>query len=193
MTARRPPAAACLVAPPVAWLPAAVLAAVLVSAPLVARAHAVRHRVDLQSAVVVTLQYADGRAFAHQAYTLTPTGRETPLQSGRTDALGRVSFLPGDGTRWTLRASAADGHGLVVEVVLPPAVAAAPDAAASLPAAEPATAAAPASLPASMPAPAASTGVAQQAWPATVGLALIALAFGALQWLTRRRRTRDPA
>lgn len=87
-----------------------------------ARAHSLNHRVETAETVVVTLAYASGQPFAYEKYTLTPAGRETPMQIGSTDAHGRIAFVPGEATQWRLVASSADGHGVNLDIV-PPAAA----------------------------------------------------------------------
>ncbi|WP_326544192.1 ABC transporter permease [Pseudorhodoferax sp.] len=78
-------------------------------------AHAVRHEVHVGEAVVVALHYTDGEPFAFERYELFRGPGTEPVQSGRTDADGRLVLLPGaDGAAdgWRLRAYSADGHGL---------------------------------------------------------------------------------
>ncbi|HJV93132.1 MAG TPA: hypothetical protein VJ572_06605 [Azonexus sp.] len=77
-----------------------------------AAAHEVKIEQTTSAAAVVRLSYADGQAFAFEAYELYPAGEETPAQVGRTDAEGRIVFLPGPRTEWRLKAFSADGHGL---------------------------------------------------------------------------------
>lgn len=88
---------------------AAALVALLVAAP--AGAHEVTHEVSRGEAVVVALAYADGSPFAYEQYELTPPGEGVPFQTGRTDAAGRVVFVPDRPGDWRLRASSEDGHG----------------------------------------------------------------------------------
>lgn len=77
-----------------------------------ASAHEVQHQVATSEAVVVTLRYADGTAFSYEEYELTPGDETIPIQIGRSDALGRVVFLPQEETTFRLRCFSADGHGV---------------------------------------------------------------------------------
>lgn len=90
-----------------------------------AAAHEVHHRVDTTAAVAVRLTYADGQPFAYEAFEATAEGAATPAQVGRTDAQGRAVFIPGDATRWRLRAFSADGHGVDIRFDVPALAAAA--------------------------------------------------------------------
>jgi len=82
-----------------------------------ARAHEVTAQVSGAGAVVVKLQYADGQAFAFEAYEVLAAGNDHPIHVGRTDAEGRAVFLaPGPG-ELRLRAFSADGHGLDLRFV----------------------------------------------------------------------------
>jgi len=86
---------------------------------LPAFAHEVRTRIDAGEAVVVTLTYANGEPFAYEKYALYPAGRETPRQTGNTDALGRIAFVPDGVRQWRVQASSADGHGVDLEFAAP--------------------------------------------------------------------------
>jgi nickel transport protein len=78
---------------------------------LPAGAHEVHHQLAATPAFSVRLSYADGKPFAYETYELYPRGSEVPAQVGKTDAEGRVVFVPGTQTEWRLRAFSADGHG----------------------------------------------------------------------------------
>lgn len=84
-----------------------------------AQAHAVDHRIEVSTAAIITLNYADERPFAHKQYTLTPAGQNKPMQIGETDAQGRIAFVPGELRHWRLKASSADGHGVNREIIVP--------------------------------------------------------------------------
>ena len=90
-------------------LPALLLSLAL---PGLARAHEVQLQVAPTPASLIQLQYADGQPFAFEAYELYPGNADTPAQVGRSDAQGRVVFLPGDTREWRLKAYTADGHGV---------------------------------------------------------------------------------
>lgn len=77
-----------------------------------ALAHEVHHAVEAAGAVSVRLTFADGRPFAFEAFEVYAAGADKPLAVGRTDAEGRVVFLPPAAGQVRLRAFAADGHGV---------------------------------------------------------------------------------
>ena len=77
----------------------------------VSAAHEVQHRLATSTAVSVCFTYADGKPFACETYELYPQGSEVPAQVGKTDAEGRVVFIPGARTGWRLRVFSNDGHG----------------------------------------------------------------------------------
>lgn len=137
------------------WLGAALLCAA-------ANAHEVRERVLQAPATVIVLAYADDQPFSYERYELFVPGRDRPVQTGLTDAKGRIVFLPDDVKRWRLRSFSSDGHGVDFEfdAATPPAGA---------------TVAAPGS---------------DRPWRVALGLAVIAALAGALQWLALRRRRR---
>jgi len=77
-----------------------------------AQAHQVLSSVSGAPATVVTLRYGDGKPFSYEGYELFRGGEGLPAQVGRTDAQGRVVFLPGAARQWHLRAFSQDGHGV---------------------------------------------------------------------------------
>lgn len=77
-----------------------------------ALAHEVHHSLAAGNAVVVRLTFADGQPFAFEAFEVYAAGSDKPLQVGRTDAQGRVVFLPPGAGELRLRAFSADGHGV---------------------------------------------------------------------------------
>ncbi len=92
--------------------PRALLVLLLVGLAGGAFAHHVEHELGEARAVVVTVRYAGGAAMAHESYELLPPGGGNAFQTGYTDALGRVSFLPPEPGDWRLRIFSEDGHGL---------------------------------------------------------------------------------
>ncbi len=90
-------------------LPAAILAALL---PCGAAAHDLQHTVSPGDAVVIRLQFADQTPFSFESYEIFAAGESIPRQVGRTDADGRIAFIPDSAGTWRLRAFAEDGHGL---------------------------------------------------------------------------------
>lgn len=94
-----------------------------------AGAHALRHEVRVDEAVVVVLRYTDGEPFAFERYELFRGAGTAPIQTGLTDGAGRLVLLPGSGGAaegWRLRAYAVDGHGIETALELPAPGAAAP-------------------------------------------------------------------
>jgi nickel transport protein len=89
------------------WL----LAAWLSASPL-AWPHGLHYSVGEGQAVVVRLTYADDTAFSFAAYEIYPEGERLPVQVGRTDAQGRIAFLPDKAGRWRIKAASEDGHGI---------------------------------------------------------------------------------
>jgi nickel transport protein len=82
-----------------AWLPAQALA------------HDLQHRIGEGSAVSVRFFFADGSDFSFESYEVYRAGEEIPFQVGRTDAGGRVVFLPDRAGTWRIKVFSEDGHG----------------------------------------------------------------------------------
>jgi nickel transport protein len=74
--------------------------------------HDLQYTVVPGQAVVVRLFYADNTAFAFEGYEIYPEGAKLPAQVGRTDAQGRIAFLPDKAGMWRIKAMSEDGHGL---------------------------------------------------------------------------------
>jgi nickel transport protein len=93
-------------------------AAVLLSlfAPTAAGAHEIVHKVSRGGAVVVEVSYATGAPFSYEQYEVSLQGEATPFQTGRSDALGRIVFLPDRYGTWRIRAFSEDGHGIDITV-----------------------------------------------------------------------------
>lgn len=86
----------------------------LVGPSNLAMAHEVHERLLKAQATVVHLAYADGEPFSFERYELFADGSAKPTLTGRTDAQGRIVFLPDAVQRWRVRAFSADGHGVDV-------------------------------------------------------------------------------
>ena len=86
------------------------LLAWLASAPSL-WAHDLQYTIVDGSAVVVKLFYTDNTAFAFESYEIYPEGQQLPVQVGRTDAQGRIAFLPDGAGKWRIKAFSEDGHG----------------------------------------------------------------------------------
>ena len=76
-----------------------------------ALAHDLQHRIEEGAAVSVELFFADGNEFDFESYEVYRAGEEIPYQVGRTDAHGRVVFLPDRAGTWRIKAFSEDGHG----------------------------------------------------------------------------------
>jgi len=74
------------------------------------------HQLDLAQdetqAIRLTLSYPDGTPFAYESYELYPADADLPLQTGRTDAKGRILFIPDTAAEWRIKAFSEDGHGI---------------------------------------------------------------------------------
>jgi nickel transport protein len=91
------------------------IAALALAAPP-ALAHDLQHTVAPTQALVVELRYPDGSPFTFEAYEVYREPDKVPYQVGRTDASGRIAFLPDGPASWRVRAFSEDGHGLDVRV-----------------------------------------------------------------------------
>ena len=89
-----------------AWL---MVAAMIASLP--ASAHEVSHAVTRAEAVVIHLTFADGSPFAYEECEIRRDGETTAFAVLRTDAEGRVAFVPPTAGTYHARALAQDGHG----------------------------------------------------------------------------------
>jgi nickel transport protein len=74
-------------------------------------AHALSHTAQPGSAVIVELRYADGSPFSYEAAEIYRPGEAVPFLAGRTDANGRLAFVPDRGGDWRVRVFSEDGHG----------------------------------------------------------------------------------
>jgi nickel transport protein len=80
--------------------------------PLCALAHDLQYRVDEGGAVYVKLFFGDGSDFTFESYEVYRAGEDIPFQVGRTDAKGRLAFLPDQPGEWRVKAFSEDGHGV---------------------------------------------------------------------------------
>jgi nickel transport protein len=74
-------------------------------------AHDLRHSIQEGAAVTVKLFFADGNEFSFESYEVYRAGEDVPFQVGRTDALGRIVFVPDRAGTWHVKAFSEDGHG----------------------------------------------------------------------------------
>lgn len=75
-------------------------------------AHDLQYAVEPASAVVVRLFYSASAGFSYEGYEIFRHGEKIPYQVGRTDANGRLAFLPDRAGEWRIKASSNDGHGV---------------------------------------------------------------------------------
>ena len=77
-----------------------------------ADAHGVDHAVEIQVATTVTVSHSDGTPVAHAVAEIHAPDEEQPFLRSRTDAQGRVAFLPDRPGEWRITVGTPDGHGL---------------------------------------------------------------------------------
>ena len=85
------------------------LAAALFAGTL--QAHSLIHTAQPGSAVIVELRYADGSPFSYESTEVYRPAESVPFLVGRTDANGRLAFVPDRSGDWRVRAFSEDGHG----------------------------------------------------------------------------------
>jgi nickel transport protein len=90
----------------------AVTLAVMVATAGLAGAHELRHSVTPGNAVIIELSYADATPFDFEQYEIYRDDGGPPFQVGRTDAHGRIAFIPDETGTWRLKAFSEDGHGV---------------------------------------------------------------------------------
>jgi nickel transport protein len=61
--------------------------------------------------VIVELRYADGSPFSYESAEVFRPAESIPFLAGRTDANGRLAFVPDRAGDWRVRAFSEDGHG----------------------------------------------------------------------------------
>ncbi len=78
-----------------------------------AAAHELRYDVDRRTdALSVTLATDDGDVFSFEEYAIYRGNEAEPFQVGKTDARGRIAFLPDGAGRWRVKAFSQSGHGV---------------------------------------------------------------------------------
>jgi nickel transport protein len=134
--------------------------------PRAALAHEVLHQIERGRAVAVKAYFADGEVMAYTEYQVfSPADAKIPYQKGRSDRGGYVAFVPDVPGTWHVRIVDPSGHGLELDVPVP---------AAGQGGSNP---------------PAPGGRIATWAFVARplVGVAAIALLFGLVVWLYRRK------
>lgn len=102
---------------PVAIDPVAiVLVAVILTGGQPALAHRMDGEVGHGDALVVMLSYPFGAPPMFESYRIYAPDSEVAFQTGRTDRLGRVSFLPDRPGDWRVVIATEDGHGAELTV-----------------------------------------------------------------------------
>jgi nickel transport protein len=74
-------------------------------------AHVLTHTAQPGSAVIVELRYGDGSPFSYESAEVYRPGEAMPFLAGRTDANGRLAFVPDRPGDWRVRTFSEDGHG----------------------------------------------------------------------------------
>jgi nickel transport protein len=74
-------------------------------------AHTLTHTAQPGRAVIVELRYGDGSPFGYESAEVYRPGESVPFLAGRTDANGRLAFVPDRPGDWRVRAISEDGHG----------------------------------------------------------------------------------
>ena len=80
--------------------------------------HELLHKIETsRHAVVVEFYFADNSKFSYESYKVfRPGDSKIPFAVGRTDALGRVVFLPDTEGTWVVKTQSETGHGAVVSI-----------------------------------------------------------------------------
>jgi nickel transport protein len=84
-------------------------------------AHTVDYDVASQQATVVTTHMGDEEASYAEYEVFAPNQKDNPFQIGRSDARGRVVFLPDQPGKWLVKVKADSQHGVhgaEIEVVI---------------------------------------------------------------------------
>ncbi|WP_127478423.1 hypothetical protein [Sulfurivermis fontis] len=79
-------------------------------------AHDLHHAVERGEAVTVSFRFPGAEALSYEQYELFRPGETIPFQVGRSDGLGRVTFVPDRDGEWRLRIFTEDGHGADIKV-----------------------------------------------------------------------------
>jgi nickel transport protein len=74
-------------------------------------AHSLNFSAQPGSAVIVELRYADGNPFSYESAEVYRPAETVPFLASRTDANGRLAFVPDRAGDWRVRAFSEDGHG----------------------------------------------------------------------------------
>ncbi len=92
------------------------VAVMLIGVSSLALGHRMDHEIATAEAQVLSLSHPFGQQPVFEPYQIFAPDAEVAFQNGRTDALGRISFLPDRPGRWRVVVTTEDGHGLEVRV-----------------------------------------------------------------------------
>ncbi|NDY95695.1 hypothetical protein [Wenzhouxiangella limi] len=92
------------------------VAVMLIGISSLALGHRMDHEIATAEAQVLSLSHPFGQQPVFVPYQIFAPDSEVAFQNGRTDALGRISFLPDRPGRWRVVVTTEDGHGLEVRV-----------------------------------------------------------------------------
>jgi len=94
------------------------LTIILASLSSTVAAHGLEHHLTegRGEAAVLSVHRADQQAFANEAYRIFYETESHPLQVGRSDASGRIVFLPERPGRYRIETATQDGHGGLYDV-----------------------------------------------------------------------------
>lgn len=79
-------------------------------------AHDLQYNIDHGRAVYVRLFFGGSEEFSFETYEVYRAGEEIPFQVGRTDARGRLVFLPDRAGAWRVKVFSEDGHGVDISI-----------------------------------------------------------------------------
>lgn len=99
------------------------LALILASFSSTVAAHGLEHHLTegRGEAAVLSVHRPDQQAFADEAYRIFYETESHPFQVGRSDASGRIVFLPERAGRYRIETATQDGHGGLYDVRRDPA------------------------------------------------------------------------
>ena len=102
------------------WRAAVTLAtgAILASAALPAHAHVAQGRVIAAKPISVEFKYADGEPMAFASVSVFGPQPTALYQTGKTDALGRFSFIATAAGNWRVEAQDEEKHKAAIDVPL---------------------------------------------------------------------------
>jgi nickel transport protein len=78
--------------------------------------HELLYETTQGDAFVLRLFFSDGTPFSYENYEIIREGENIPFQTGRSDANGRIVFLPDKAGSWRINVFSEDGHGLTITV-----------------------------------------------------------------------------